>query len=133
MQVAVAHGADGKPKVDPKLVELLNGADGKSLKGNEALAAFPELPGFLDEAIALATKTAQARLEKMKVNAQQSIEDERDLAMIRIKLALEHQGVPADRVEKALLTELTAYDQLLDALLRVKVTIDSACVFVINR
>lgn len=133
VQVAVAHGTDGKPKVDPKLIELLNGADGKSLKGNEALAAFPELPGFLDEAIALATKTAQARLEKMKVNAQQSIEDERDLAMIRIKLALEHQGVPADRVEKALLTELTAYDQLLDALMRVKVTIDSACVFVINR
>ena len=76
---------------------------------------------------------ALQRLEALKVSAKQAIEDERDLTMIRIKLALEHQGVPADRVEKALLTELTAYDQLLDALLRVKVTLDSACVFVINR
>ncbi|MBL8918872.1 MAG: DEAD/DEAH box helicase family protein [Myxococcaceae bacterium] len=133
IQVAVARHNDGKPKVDDKLIDTLNGADGKSLKGNELIAAFPELPGFLDDAVALATKTAQARLEKMRVGAQQAIEDERDLAMIRIKLALEHQGVPVERVEKALLAELTAYDELLKALAGVKVALDSACVFVINR
>lgn len=133
LQVAVVRHSDGKPKVDPKLLEVLNGSDGKTLKSNEVMAAFPELPGFLDEAVALATKTAQTQLEKMKVGAQMAIEDERDLSMIRIKLALEHQGLPAERVEKALLTELNAYDSLLQALAGVKVSLDSACVFVINR
>jgi ATP-dependent helicase HepA len=133
LQVAVVRHSDGKPKVDPKLLEVLNGSDGKSLKSNEAMAAFPELPGFLDEAVALATKTAQAQLDKMKVGAQLAIEDERDLSMIRIKLALEHQGLPPERVEKAMLTELNAYDSLLQALAGVKVSLDSACVFVINR
>lgn len=133
IQVAVARHSDGKPKVDASLLELLNGADGKSLKGNEALAAFPELPGFLDDAVALATKAAQAKLEKMKAAAQTAIEDERDLSMLRIKLALEHQGVPEARIERALTTELSAYDELLRALAGVKVSMDSACVFVINR
>jgi ATP-dependent helicase HepA len=133
LQVAVVRHNDGKAKVDEKLLETLNGMDGKSLKGNEALAAFPELPRFLDEAIALAGKTALQRLEALKVSAKQAIEDERDLTMIRIKLALEHQGVEAVRIEQALLAELTASDQLLAALGRVKVTLDSACAFVINR
>lgn len=133
LQVAVVRHSDGTPKVDPKVLEVLNGSDGKSLKANEAMAAFPELPGFLDEAVALATKTAQTQLEKMKVGAQMAIEDERDLSMIRIKLALEHQGLPPERVEKALLTELTAYDSLLQALAGVKVSLDSACVFIVNR
>lgn len=133
LQVAVVRHSDGTPKVDPKVLEVLNGSDGKSLKANEAMAAFPELPGFLDEAVALATKTAQTQLEKMKVGAQMAIEDERDLSMIRIKLALEHQGLPPERVEKALLTELNAYDSLLQALAGVKVSLDSACVFIVNR
>ncbi|MCU0696770.1 MAG: SNF2-related protein [Myxococcaceae bacterium] len=131
--VAVVRHNDGKPKVDPKLLEVLDGTDGKSLKGNEALAAFPELPRFLDDAMALAARTAQERLETLKAAARQAIEDERDLTMIRIKLALEHQGLEPGRVEKALLAELTAYDQLLKALAGVKVTLDSACAFVINR
>ncbi len=133
LQVAVVRHSDGTPKVDPKVLEVLNGSEGKSLKANEAMAAFPELPGFLDEAVALATKTAQTQLEKMKVGAQMAIEDERDLSMIRIKLALEHQGLPPERVEKALLTELNAYDSLLQALAGVKVSLDSACVFIVNR
>ncbi|MBM4779390.1 MAG: DEAD/DEAH box helicase family protein [Archangiaceae bacterium] len=133
LQVAVIRHSDGKPKVDQKLLEVLNGSDGKSLKSNEAMAAFPELPGFLDEAVALATRTAQTQLEKMKVGAQMAIEDERDLSMIRIKLALEHQGLPPERVEKALLAELNAYDALLQALAGVKVSLDSACVFIVNR
>ena len=69
----------------------------------------------------------------MRAAAQQAIEDERDLTMIRIKLALEHQGLPVERVEKALLAELNAYDELLKALAGVKVALDSACVFVVNR
>jgi ATP-dependent helicase HepA len=131
--VAVVRHNDGKPKVDATLLEVLDATDGKSLKGNEALAAFPELPRFLDDAMALAAKAARERLEKLKVSARQAIEDERDLTMIRIKLALEHQGLADARVEKALLAELSAYDQLLEALSGVKVTLDSACAFVINR
>lgn len=133
VQVAVVRGSDGKLKVDPTLLETLNAVDGKPLKGNEALAAFPELPQCLDEAIALATKAAQARLEKLKSLAAEAIEDERDLTMIRIKLALEHQGIAPARVEQAMHAELVASDQLLKALSGVKVAIDSACVFVINR
>lgn len=133
LQVAIVRGPDGQPKADATLLETLNGVDGKSLKGNEMLAAFPELPSFLDGAMALATRTAQARLEQVKTKAAQAIEDERDLSMLRIKLALEHQGLAEERIEQALTVELQAYDQLLRALAGVKVALDSACVFVINR
>ncbi len=133
VHVAVTRSADGSAKADPKLLEILDGVDGRALKGPDLATAFPELAGFLDEALVVATRTAHERLEALKDSATEAIEDERDLAMIRIKLALEHQGIPAARVEQAMLSELTAYDQLLKALSGVKVTLDSACAFVINR
>ncbi len=133
IQVAVVRHNDGKPKVDAQLLETLNGTDGKSLKGNELIAGFPEFGGFLDDAIVLATKQAQTQLEKLKKAAHEAIEDERDLTMLRIKLALEHQGIPMERIEKALTAELNAADELLAALAGVKVVLDSACAFIINR
>ncbi|MCA3010794.1 MAG: DEAD/DEAH box helicase family protein [Myxococcaceae bacterium] len=133
VQVAVVRHSDGKAKVDGALLETLDAVEGKPLKGPEALAAFPELPRFLDEAMALAERHAQARLQALKAAARQAIEDERDLTMIRVKLALEHQGVAPARIEQALRTELMAADRLLEALAGVKVTLDSACAFVVNR
>jgi ATP-dependent helicase HepA len=133
IQLAVVRHNDGKPKIDTAVLETLNAVDGKPLKGNEVVAAFPELGAFLDDAIALATRQAQAQLETMKQTATQAIEDERDLTMLRVKLALEHQGLAADRIEQVLVAELQAADQVLAALSKVKVELDSACAFIVNR
>ncbi len=133
VHVAVARGADGKPKAEPSLLRTLKDVEGRALKGTEVLQAFPELPGFVDDAVAVAAQAAKAHLAKLAERAKLAIEDERDLTMLRIKLALEHQGLPAKRVEQALLAELAHYDALLEALAGTTVTLDSACAFVVNR
>ena len=53
--------------------------------------------------------------------------------MGRIKLSLEHQGVPQKKVEQVLSAELVHYDELLKALEGTTIALDSACAFVINR
>ena len=133
VHVAVIRGPDGKPKVDTQLLSTLKDTDGRSIKASELPAAFPELPTFLDEAVLVAGKAAVAKLTKLLASAKEAIEDERDLAMVRIRLALEHQGLPEAKVELALVTELNDCDHLLKALAGTTVTLDSACAFVINR
>ncbi len=133
VQVAVMRGPDGKPKVDTQLLSTLKDTDGRSIKSNELPAAFPELPTFLDDAVQVAVKAAVAKLVKLQASAQAAIEDERDVSMVRIRLALEHQHVPEARIEQALMSELNACDHLLKALAGTTVTLDSACAFVINR
>ena len=133
VQVAVMRGPDGKPKVDTQLLSTLKDTDGRSIKSNELPAAFPELPTFLDDAVQVAVKAAGAKLVKLQASAQAAIEDERDVSMVRIRLALEHQHVPEARIEQALMSELNACDHLLKALAGTTVTLDSACAFVINR
>ena len=133
VQVAVIRGPDGKPKVDTQLLSTLKDTDGRSIKSNELPAAFPELPTFLDDAVQVAVKAAVAKLVKLQASAQAAIEDERDVSMVRIRLALEHQHVPEARIEQALMSELNACDHLLKALAGTTVTLDSACAFVINR
>jgi ATP-dependent helicase HepA len=123
---------DGKAKVDSTLLRTLKTA-GRSLKGPELGAAFPELKSFVELAAAEAKKDAALSLKKIRSEAQERIEDERDIAMIRIKLSLEHQGVSADKIERALTQELVAYDELLIALSKTTVALDSACAFVVNR
>lgn len=133
VHVAVVLGADGKPKADASLLEVLKDVEGRPLKGNEVAAAYPELPTFVDPAMVVATAAAKKRLDALKASAREAIEDERDLSVIRIKLSLEHQGVPGGRVDQVLLDELAHYDQLLAALDGTTVTLDSACGFIINR
>ncbi len=133
VQVAVVRGPDGSPKVEPKLLETLRDVDGRSLKGNELVSAFPELPDFVDQAVQVATQAAQKQLEVMVGHAREAIEDERDLGMLRIKLSLEHQGVPEKIVEQVLTQELAHADALLRALAGTTVQLDSACAFVVNR
>jgi ATP-dependent helicase HepA len=103
------------------------------LKGPEIGAAFPELRGFVDEAAKVALENARAQLAQLKEEAVERIEDERDLSMLRIKLSLTHQGVPATKIEKVLTDELAFSDSLLAALERTTVQLDSACAFIINR
>jgi ATP-dependent helicase HepA len=133
VHAAVVRGPDGAAKSDPSLLPLLNEIDGKPLKGTEVAGAFPELPSFVDEAVRVATIAAQKQLDAMKDAALEAIEDERDLAMVRIRLSLEHQGVPDDRVEQALVAELNHSDALIKALSGTRLALDSACAFVINR
>jgi ATP-dependent helicase HepA len=129
----VTRQPDGRAKLDSSLKEMLREVDGRSLKGPELPAAFPELREFVDEAGKAAMTGAKAQLEKLKEEARELIEDERDLSMLRIKLSLSHQGVPAKKIEEVLREELAFSDELLDALDGTKVQLDSACAFVINR
>ncbi len=133
LQEVVTRQPDGRAKLDSSLKEMLREVDGRSLKGPELPAAFPELREFIDEAAKAAMAGAKAQLEKLKDEARELIEDERDLSMLRIKLSLSHQGVPAKKIEEVLRDELAFTDELLDALDGTKVQLDSACAFVINR
>jgi ATP-dependent helicase HepA len=133
VHVAVIRGPDGTPKVDTQLLSTLKETDGRSIKASDLPSAFPELPTFLDDAVHVAGKAAVAKLAKLLDSAQAAIEDERDVTMVRIRLALEHQGLPEGRIEQALMAELNSCDHLLKALAGTTVTLDSACAFVINR
>jgi ATP-dependent helicase HepA len=133
VHAAVVRTDAGHAKSDPSLLELLDGTDGRPLKGTEVSLAFPELPSFVDEAVKVATVAAQKRLGAMKDAAREAIEDERDLSMVRIKLSLEHQQVPAQKIEQVLMAELAWYDALGAALDGTRLVLDSACAFVINR
>jgi ATP-dependent helicase HepA len=134
VHVAVTRQPTGAAKSEPALLEVLKDApQTRSLKGPEIASAFPELPSFVDEGVKLATQAATAKLDLMKADAQAMIEDERDLQVLRVKLSLEHQGVPDEMIEQVLTDELAHYDALLDALEGTRLTLDSACAFVINR
>lgn len=133
IQVAVTLQPYGKAKVDAALLPTLREVDGRSLKGNEVAPAFPELQGFVDEAAKAALESAKKQLEALKDTAREAIEDERDLSMLRIKLSLQHQGVPESKIDQVMREELSFSDALLDALDGTTVQLDSACAFVINR
>lgn len=133
VRAAVVRQADGSAKADSKLLEVLAANDGRPLKGPEVAAVFPELPSFVDEAVAVATRAAEAELEAMKKAAMAAIEDERDLSIVRIRLALDHQGVDEPQIEQAMMAEIAFYDALLAAAEGTRIALDSACAFVINR
>ncbi len=133
VHVAVVNSADGRPKVDSTLLQLLKDNDGRSLKGDDIRAAFPTLPQFMDQAVLAGTLAAKVELEKRAARAKKAIQAELAVESKRIKLALTHQGVSAAQIEKQLDAEHAYSTSLLDALAGVEVTLDSACVFVINR
>ncbi len=133
IHVAVVSNAEGKPKVDATLLQTLKDTDGRSLKGDEIRAAFPNLTQFLEPAIATATAAAKKELDGRLAKAKKAIEAERDLRLKRLKLALGHQGVPPAQIAKQVEVEKAHSEHLLEALGGVSVTLDSACAFVINR
>jgi hypothetical protein len=131
--VAVTLQPGGRAKSEPSFLPVLRDVDGRSLKPNELPTAYPELPFFVDDAQKVAHEAAKKQLEALKDAAREAIEDQRDLNMLRIKLSLTHQGVPAAKVEKVLREELSFADALLEALDGTKVQLDSACAFIVNR
>jgi ATP-dependent helicase HepA len=133
VRVAVVRQPDGGASVDAALLEPLWRTEGRGLKGAELGAAFPELASFVDVGVAEATRAAEEELAELKGRALEALEDERDEALVRIRLSLQHQGVPASLIDRALASELGFYDALAAALDGTRLALDSACAFVINR
>lgn len=133
VRVAVAMTPEGQVKVDPVLLEILEQHEGRSLKGDEVRVALPQLPKALDAAVAAGALAAKTLLDKRAAKAKLAIEKERDELIKRMQLALGHQGVPAKQIEAQVEQERAHADALIDALKGMKVTLDSACAFVINR
>ncbi|MCY1017247.1 helicase-related protein [Pyxidicoccus sp. MSG2] len=131
LHVAVVEGASG-PKADTTVLPALE-TDGRALKGDEVNRAFPGFGPFVDAAVPVAQKAAEADLAKLATRARKAIEAERDAAAERLRLSLAHQGLKADAVEAQLDAERTHYERLLKALAGARVILDSACGFVINR
>ena len=117
---------------DASLLPVLE-ADGRALKGDEVSRAFPAIRAFVDAAVPVGQKAAEAELGKLATKARKAIEAERDAALERMRLSLGHQGLDAKELEAQLDAERTHYERLLKALAGAKVVLDSACGFVINR
>ena len=129
--VAVAEGQGG-PKADANLLPVLE-KEGRALKGDEVSRAFPGIRAFVEAAVAVGQKAAEAELGKLAAKARKAIEAERDATLERMRLSLGHQGLAAEALEAQLDAERTHYERLLKALAGAKVVLDSACGFVINR
>ncbi len=95
--------------------------------------AFPELASFVEPAVAAATRSAQEHLNRLSQRAREQIESERDHVLSRIRLSLLHQGVPPKAIEAQVEDKHAHYRRLLAALSGVKVVLDSASGFAINR
>ncbi len=91
LHVAVAE-APGGAKADASLLPVLE-AEGRALKGDEVTRAFPDIRGFVDAAVPVGQKTAEAELGKLAAKAKKAIEAERDAAVQRMRLSLGHQGL----------------------------------------
>jgi ATP-dependent helicase HepA len=124
--------APGGPKVDPAVLPALE-KEGTPLKGDQVAAAFPGLPDFVDPAVAVGVKAAEAEARALAARAARAIGRERDATLARLRLALGHQGLAADEVERQVAAEEGHYAALLEALGGLKVVLDSACGFAINR
>ncbi|MCP3100904.1 SNF2-related protein [Myxococcus sp. K15C18031901] len=131
VHVAVVEGPQG-PKADTTVLGALE-TEGKGLKGDEVSRAFPGFGAFVDAAVPVGQKAADAALAKLAASARKALEAERDATVERLRLSLSHQGLEASALEAQLGAERSHYERLLKALSGVKLTLDSACGFVINR
>ena len=132
LRVAVVMGPMGVPRAEAAVLPALE-TEGRSLKGDEIRAAFPELPQFLDAAVAAGTADAERQMRALQQKARKDIEEEREAALRRMRLSLAHQGLPKEQLEAQLQTEGAHYAALLDALSGLRVELDSVCGFVLNR
>lgn len=131
IRLPVAETALGV-KVDLSLLPLLD-EDGRSLKGDEIRAAFPGLSEFVPQAAAAALAAAQGQVREQQKVARKAIEAERDAALSRLSFALAHQGLSPGQREAQLSAERGHYESLLEAISGLRVALDSACAFIINR
>jgi ATP-dependent helicase HepA len=130
--VVVAEGPGGKPKLEPGWRGALE-KEGAPIKGDVLRSAFPTLAGFVDEAAQVAAKGAEEALAVMVARAAEGIVREREASLGRLALALKHQGVAEEAARAQLAAEKGHYGALLEALQKVKVVLDSACVFAFER
>jgi ATP-dependent helicase HepA len=121
----------GSPRVDLALFAALR-IDGRSLRGDEARAAFPGLPAFVDGALAAATAAAQLQATETARGARAAIQAERVAALRRLALSLRHQGAARKEVAAQQKALERYYADLLAALEGLTLTLDSVCGFVIN-
>jgi ATP-dependent helicase HepA len=129
---AVVVGAEGQPRAESSLLPVLE-AEGRALKGDEALRAFLGFGGFIEGAVAEATRAAEAELERVRQGARAAIELEQALVLSRLTRALTHQRIPPAQRDARLDQERAHYAALLRTLDGIKVSLDSVCGFVINR
>ncbi|WP_408888213.1 helicase-related protein [Myxococcus faecalis] len=132
VHVAVVDGGASGPRADDAVLPALD-AEGKTLKGDEVSRAFPGFDAFLDAAVPVGQKAAEAALKKLTTAAREAIEAERDAGLERLRLSLDHQGLSDDALATQLGAEHAHYERLLHALRDAKVTLDSACGFILNR
>ncbi|HZW88945.1 MAG TPA: helicase-related protein [Myxococcaceae bacterium] len=133
IRVAATVRPDGAPGIEPRLLELLGREEGKSLQGDQIRAAFPDLAGFVDPAVAEATRAANGQLRTMQAEARKRLDAERDRALIRLERALRHQGLPAAAIRAQLEAERAYHRTLVEALAGLTLQLDSVCAFVLAR
>lgn len=131
VELVVIQTPDG-PKVTTELTATLE-KPGQSLRGDAVLAAFPELPDFVEPALGVAQAAAEVWLGKRTARAREAIEAERARALARLRLSAAH--LELDEEARAL-REQAAHahaDSLLEALAGVTVRLDAAAGFSVNR
>ena len=96
-------------------------------------SAFPELASFVDQAAAVALEAAKQRTRQLSKDIRAAIDAEREANEKRLALALAHQGLSQKVVESRLSIRRAYYRGLLEALDGLRVNLDSAAGFVINR
>jgi ATP-dependent helicase HepA len=133
IRVAVTAGVDGRPGLEPHLLDLLAREEGRALQGDQVRAAFPELGRFVDPAMAEATRAAEAELRAMEGTARTKLEDERDRTLLRLERALRHQGLPPVAIQAQLDEERSYHRTLVEALDGLRLQLDSVCAFVLAR
>ncbi len=132
IHLAVARTPQGTPRLDPSLLPILE-SEGRSLRGDEVLSAFPELGSFVDKAAALAVEGAQQQMRQLAKKIRAAIEAEREANEKRLTLSLAHQGLSRSAVDSRLSIHRDYYRSLVEALDGLRVNLDSAAAFVINR
>jgi ATP-dependent helicase HepA len=132
IHLAVARTPQGPPRLDPSLLPILE-SEGRSLRGDEVFSAFPELASFVDQAAAVALEAAKQRTGQLSKDIRAAIDAEREANQKRLALALAHQGLSQRVVESRLSIHRAYYRGLLEALDGLRVNLDSAAGFVINR
>jgi ATP-dependent helicase HepA len=128
----IVPGPDGRPQADTSLLPALE-KEGRTLKGDEIDAAFPDFERFVDPALAVATQAAQEEMRRLAEKARVAVEKERDQAIQRLKLSLSHQGFDAKAIDCQVEAEREHYARLVQALGGLKLNLDSVSGFVINR
>jgi ATP-dependent helicase HepA len=132
LPVAVVVGPEERPLAEPSVLPFLE-AEGRALKGDEALRAFPGFGRFVEPAVKEATTAAEAELKRVQKEARVAIEKEQALVLSRLDRALRHQTLPEAQRQARLGRERKHYEALLSTLDGIKVSLDSVCGFVLNR